>query len=242
MATGNNPIHNCMLLNKHLTTYPGEFDKYQERYLKNSIGIGPTDRNLDNDLTREMLDELGMIPDDRNLYLDFMKLIEEIHPDFRDKTIVEIGSGILPRLGERISKQMQNGRIILFDPLISKYKQDTDKMTIVRDKAKVHDKTFNWGEVDLFVALKPCGGANDLLDIVRVYGTDFILGLCEGGPHGDEFDFYESDDEWIDSTIFYAERKVEEKGMGQLVKTRLDKPYYSYPIIYNRRNKDNEVK
>lgn len=237
MTSDNNQIHNCMKINKYLKKHPGIYDGYQERYIRDLASAGPTDRNIENDLVREILDELDMIPDDKNLYLDFLRVIEQVHPDLKDKYIVEIGSGILPRLGERIEKKLDKGRIVLFDPLISKYKKGSDKLIIKRQQAKVDDRTINWDDVDLLVALKPCAGADSLIELAATYGIDFVLGLCEGGPHGDVYDFYESDDEWISSIIHYAKREVEDKGLGQLVKTKLDKPYYDYPIIYNRRKK-----
>ena len=243
MTAVNRRVIDYLKVIRFIDKHPGMYDRYEEEIIRSLAKEGLTDRNLNNDLIREVFDELGMIPDDRNLYVDFMDVLEEVHPDYKDKVIVEIGSGILPRLGERIAEKMSEktdsgeehtGRIILFDPLIAKYKDETDRMVIKREKAKKNDRTINWDGVDLLVALKPCKGAEDLINIAAEHKIDFVLGLCEGGPHGDYFDFYESDEEWLDSTMYYAKHKVEDNGMGQLVKRKINKPYYQYPIIYNK--------
>lgn len=217
---------------RYLASHPGLYSPYDEAMIKQLLYRGATDSNIKNDIIRELLDELGMIPDEKNLYLQFIEIIKELYPNFRNMNIVEVGGGILPRLGERLSLQMEKGKVTVYDPLVSKYKEETDKLKIKRTK---FTRSTPVDGVDLIVALKPCKGAEAVVDNVRDHGTDFVLGLCEGGPHGEGYDYFEWDDEWIHSTITVAERAVEEQNMGTLEQRFLDKPYYEYPIIYNKR-------
>ena len=220
-----------MQIEKFLDDYPGMFDEYEEATIRYYAGRVLTDEMLANDLMREVYDELGMIPKDRNLYIDFIKFIKEIYP-IKDMNIVEVGGGILPKLGERISKMIGNGHITVYDPLITKYKKSTNRLTIKREY--LTEKT-PIRKTDLIVGLKPCKGAEAIIKAATKNDIDFIIGLCEGGLHGDVYDYFESDDEWLSSTISFAERRVIDMGMGQLIKRRINKPYYQYPIIYNRR-------
>ena len=88
---------------------------------------------------------------------------------------------------------------------------------------------------DLVVSLMPCKGAEAVLDACVEQDKDFIVGLCEGGPHGDCFDFYEDEEEWIHSMISYTESRLKRKGTGKLLKKQFDNCGYPYPVIYNSR-------
>lgn len=81
----------------------------------------------------------------------------------------------------------------------------------------------------------PCKGAETLLDLALNNKKDFVLWLCEGGPHGDEFDFFEDDEEWRNYMIDKAKSGVEENGMGKLKVKMINEFSDKYPIIYNER-------
>lgn len=230
-----NPIvTRCLGPARFLSDHPGMYSPYEEGMIKNLIGNGATDRNIQNDIVREILDGLGLIPDEKNLYLQFIEIIKELYPDYKDMNIVEVGGGIFPRLGERLSLQMEKGKVTVYDPLITTYKEDTDKLKLKRHK---FTRTTPVDGVDLIVALNLCKEAEALIDNVRMHGTDFVLGLDEGGPHGEGYDYFEWDDEWLHSTVISATHAVEEQNMGTLEKRYIIKPYYEYPIIYNKRCK-----
>jgi hypothetical protein len=62
-----------------------------------------------------------------------------------------------------------------------------------------------------------------------------MLGFCEGGPHGDEFDYFEDDDEWLNSMLYLARDRIEEQGMGKMKVKYLRECNNPYPVIYNER-------
>ena len=85
------------------------------------------------------------------------------------------------------------------------------------------------------LAFMPCEPAETFIDAATENKIDFMLALCEGGPHGDEYDYFESDEEWLDSMIYRAKRGVKDNGMGTLGIQYLKKYEDPYPVIYNHR-------
>ena len=182
------------------------------------------------DVVREIFDELGLIPDDLSLYIAFINAIDKEF-GIDGKHIYEVGGGILPRLAKRIHLRQKSGSITVFDPRLAHDVMGKDRFILRREK---FTKSTPTQDADLLIGLMPCKGAEALLDNACAQKKDFMLWLCEGGPHGDYFDYFESDDEWLDSTIFHAKRFVERNHMGKL--KALEYPQFSdYPIIYNQR-------
>ena len=176
------------------------------------------------------LDELDLIPEDYNIYNEFMNFIDDVH-GIGNKNIVEIGGGRFPRLAKRINNSRDNGKITVYDPRLSTEESD-DRLVLKRKKASSHTDI---DDCDLIIGLMPCKGAEVLLDLAIKNNKDFVLWLCEGGSHGDEYDFFEDDDEWRQSMIFKAEKGIREKNMGKLKIKKLDRFSNRFPIIYNER-------
>ena len=82
----------------------------------------------------------------------------------------------------------------------------------------------------------PCKGAEDLLQLALKNKIDFIVWLCEGGPHGDCYDFFEDEYEWRDCLISTAADGIKKQNMGKLKIKSIPKYSCKYPIIYNDRN------
>ena len=183
------------------------------------------------DNVREVYDELNLIPDDNNIYLGFIKLVENIH-SLENKKIIEIGGGVLPRLGKRISSTRNIKNIVVYDPRLSKYECDTPKLKLKRER---FERSTSIEDANLILGLMPCEAANIIVDSAINNRTDFVLALCEGGPHGDEFDYFEDEGEWLDDIIKSASLDVEQSGMGKL-KIKYMREYGNpYPVIFNDR-------
>lgn len=210
--------------------YPDLFKDYEKKYILNYLNSF-NKRELVPDLVREVYDELGIIPDDSNIYIAFIDFISRQYR-LKDKNIIEVGGGVLPRLGKRIAANLDNGRIVVYDPRLSRYEIGTDKLKLVREK---FTKDTDVENADLMIGLMPCEAANVIVDSATKNRIDFVLALCEGGPHGDEFDFFEDETEWLAYIIKETKRTVEENEMGKLKLKYMREYGNPYPIIYNDR-------
>ena len=217
---------------KYINEHPGLYNEDEEGFIMESAAYGISDRLIKHKLIHELYDELGLLPDHKNLYLDFLEMLERSNPDYRNKTIVSYCSGKLPRLEERIAKEMEEGKgkIIVFGPEISEDIKDTDKMTIIRKGLSVNDDSIDWENIGLLIGLKLGVNSETLLKIVRKYGIDFAIGFSSGVT-----DYFQSTDEWIHSEIIYAKNTVRNNNMGNLVKIDNQKSYYKYPFIFSCR-------
>ena len=220
------------LIKEYLDRYPELFsDTEKELILRNALECR-SEYNYSSDIMREIYDELGLIPDRKNIYIGFCDLIERVK-GIENKRIIEVGGGTLPRLAERMVRRTKHGTITVYDPRLSIYKKDSPRLVLKREKFTT--KT-NVEDVNLLVGLMPCKGAEALIDSAVANKKDFIVGLCEGGAHGDIEDFYETAEEWLDSMLYYAESGVQRSNLGVLKKTYLKRYNYKYPIIYNDRH------
>ena len=219
-----------MMVSQFIKEHPDYYDEYELQAIRGYVQRDDLRTIAKTDLVREIYDELGLLPEDANLYSAFVKLIDDQF-GLEGKRICEVGGGILPRLGERIHLKQKKGSIVVYDPRLAKDVKGSSRFILRRRMFKETTPTKN---VDLLVGLMPCKGAEPLLENALNNNKDFMLWLCEGGPHGDYFDFFESDEEWIDSTIHHARRGVEEKNMGKLIVKKIP-DLSEYPIIYNQR-------
>lgn len=219
------------LVKDYLEKYPDVFTDTEQKYLLAYASSDDLEFVFVPDLVREVYDELGLLKDDENIYLGFIDLIRQ-NFDITDKKIVEVGGGVLPRLGERISLLQNKGSITVYDPRLSVHKQDSEKLKLVRKKFTRRQDVEG---VDLLLGFMPCEAADVIVDTAVDKKIDFMVALCEGGPHGDEFDYFEDEEEWRYSLISGAKYKVKEQGMGVL-KIKYMREYGNpYPVIYNER-------
>ena len=216
---------------KFIKEHPGDFDDYEIQFLLDYVKLGVADDKMVPDLVREVFDELGLIYNKNNIYLGFLDMLQKEFP-VEDRKIVEVGGGIIPSLAKRISKIQTTGNIVVYDPRLSKYEKDTDKLKLKREKFEVETDV---SDRNLIIGFMPCEAAVKLIESATKNRIDFMLALCEGGPHGDIYDYFEDEEEWLSSVIYTAERNVEENNMGTLGKKYLKKYYDPYPVIFNQR-------
>ena len=183
------------------------------------------------DSVREVLDELGMLQEKQNIYQGFVDLVSSCF-DLKDKDIIEIGGGVFPRLGKRLSEIPGVKSVTVYDPKLNPAIENTEKLKLVRER--VHSFGDDVGG-DIIVGLMPCKGAEAIVGQAVEHNHDFMVALCEGGPHGDYFDYFDTDDEWISSVMRFAELGIERNNMGILKVKSLKKYGDKYPVIYNER-------
>lgn len=220
------------MVKEYLEKYPDIFTAEEKKYIVSCLKYEFEDYLIP-DCLRELYDELGILSDDKNVYKGFIEIADEAFK-LSHRNILEVGGGILPRLGERISALQETGSITVYDERLSKYKEDTDNLKLVR---KNFDKTIEIGNADLLIGLMPCKAAELIIDVAALNNVDFMIALCEGGPHGDEFDYFEDEEEWQHSVIYSARCAVRDKDMGKLMIKSMENYGSSYPVIYNDRNR-----
>lgn len=218
-----------MLINEFLLEHKDDLEDYEIEWIKRNVPTLKGNFLYYPFVLREIFDKLGLFIDKENLYHRFAELIRQIH-DLEGKRILEVGAGVYPTLAERLVTDA--GTIVCYDSRLTKHQSDTDKLKLVR---KDFNRKMKLDDYDLVVSLMPCKGAEHVLDACIEQDKDFVLGLCEGGPHGDCYDFYEDEEEWIYSMISYASVRLERSGKGKLLKKSLEGCNYPYPIIYNSR-------
>lgn len=229
-----NPVDNHFKLNLYLEDKPLLFTPYELKQIK---GCLTHPESIDFSYLpfecRELFDELGIELNHENLYVAFARLVNQLF-NIKDKNIIEVGGGVIPTLAKKMSLDIGSGHITVYDPILSIYEKDTPKMTLVREQ---FDNKTDVSDTDLIVSLMPCKAAEVVVDVATKNNIDFIIGLCEGGPHGDCFDFYEDDEEWRSSLMYSCKRKCMEKEMGEVKTLYLRQCGNPYPIIYNERKR-----
>ena len=218
-----------LLISDFLSQHRDDIEPFEYDYLRRHIGSLDKNFMYYPFVAREIYDKLGLMKDDENLYHRFAEFVRSLY-DITDMNILEVGGGIYPTLAERICTQA--GKVTVYDPRLAKHQESTDKLVLVR---KNFNRRINLDEYDLVVSLMPCKGAEAVLDACVEQDKDFVLGLCEGGPHGDCFDFYEDEEEWLTSMESYADVRLRRNGTGKLLTKKLEGCSYPYPVVYNSR-------
>lgn len=177
------------------------------------------------DVVKQLYAKLGLIPDEHNIYKGFSNLVDGQF-SVKDRSIIEVGSGLFPTLAAQISSMQDNGKIVVYDPKVSIYEEDTPKLKLVRSKFL---RNTNIDDADLIIGLMPCEAADIIVDVALKKRIDFMVALCEGGSH-------QYDDDWPDTLLERAEKGIVKNDMGKL-KIKYMKEYGDpYPVIYNERS------
>ena len=204
--------------------------------------------NLNNDGTiygipsvcLQLYDELGLLPDDINLYKEFARMIDEQF-NIKDKNIIEVGGGNIPCLGKRIELMQDRGTITVYDPnlyISNEYKNLSEEEKNNR-KLKLINRRFtplvNARNSDIIIGLLPCGSSSTIIKSAVRYNKDFMVALCDSCNYFEYFDTYEEDINWPNNFIEAASRIVEKNGLGKLKVKKNKIIGENYPIIYNDR-------
>ena len=215
------------LLENFLRMYPKTFTEEEKELILNYAYSGqfmPAD-------VREIYDELGVLPKELNIYEGFFDLLKR-NFQIRDKRVIEVGGGVLPRLAKRIDSVIGSGEIVVYDPRLSTYESDTSSLKLIR---REFTSQISLKNCDLLVALMPDDVVDFLINKAIKNNVDFMIGLGFGGGHGDDFDFYEDANEWAHAVICSAEDAVKNNGMGKLKVKTMEEYGNPCPIIYNKR-------
>ena len=182
------------------------------------------------DLLRQLYSELNLVDDKDNIYHGFMKILEE-NFDI-DTDIIEVGGGRIPSLAKKIALKQKKGTITVYDPDLINTESPYPNMVLRKQPFTLQTPV----EKDqLIIGFMPCEAAEKIIYNARNNGAHFLIALCEGGPHGDEFDYFESEDEWLFSMIYSAKDAAKKAGHDPLQITDLKEYDDPYPVIYTKK-------
>lgn len=209
------------------------YDIYEKSFLKN-LDMDLIRRYKDDmpDIARQVLEEIGYYDDkkEKSGYEAFITLLDR---EFGlNKNITEVGGGVVPTLGYKISLRQNGGSITIYDPRLIDYHQQHENFILKKEKFYRNTDTSN---SDMLIGFMPCEATQAIIENATDNNIDFMIAMCEGGPHGDEFDYFDSIEEWISCMLYIAERKMEEQDMGELKVLSFKKYGSPYPLIYNKR-------
>lgn len=211
--------------------YPSIFNEREQRQIIGMINCSYK-KPYEYDVIREIYDYFGWIPEDENIYNGFCEFLDYKF-GLDGKNIVEVGGGHLPQLAKKISAKQKTGKITVYDPALSIYEKGSPRFILKRER---FSKNANLKDTDLVIGLMPCGATWDIIAAATKNNADFAIALCEGGPHGDIYDFYEDEEEWIHSMTYGARQEVKNNDMGELIVEHSLSDYNDpYPVIYNKR-------
>ena len=182
------------------------------------------------DILRQIYTELGFFRDDENIYLGFIDILENNFDIDRD--IIEVGCGRFPALAKIIALKQHKGTITVYDPRLATVESKIPNMKLKREN---FTKSTPVRSDQLVIGFMPCEATEQTIVTAGKNKADFLIALCEGGPHGDEFDYFESEDEWITSMIYTARLMATKNDLGTIEITDLKQYGDPYPVIYNKR-------
>lgn len=225
---------NSIERNRIIISYLEENEELFNDYTKSLIL-----ENMDKDVgfgtpgvVLQLYDELGILEDKENPYKAFVDLIDAQF-DIKNKNIIEIGGGVIPRLGKRIARMQNCGTIIVYDPNLCTTESKISNMKLVNRRFY---SVTNVDKADLLVGLLPCGSSSTIVKSAIRHNKDFMIAVCDSCNSLEFFDGYdELDEEWPNDFILRTKEMVEDNNMGQLKKVYMKEIGEQYPIIYNDR-------
>ena len=183
----------------------------------------------------QFYDEYNLMKDEWNLYKLFIELIKHNHPDLSNKTVLDVGGGVVPSLGKRLAKDAKHVIVVDYDIT------DTNNPNNLEVIKKRIEKASELPKADLVIGFFPCQATRFILEHAGNTNSDFMIGLC-GCVHDDDLRFelmwnncfglcaHEQEKRYLN----YAKQMIEEHKLGEL---QIDDSscVLPYPIIGNKR-------
>lgn len=211
-----------------LKKYQNYYDEFELSYILDNLDIASSTIEIP-DILRQILCELNLLKKEDNVYNQFAELINDIHG--LDKNIVEVGGGIIPCLSKIMALKQQKGQVTVYDPRLI---EENTIPNLVLKKEKLHLKT-PISNAELYVGFMPRGAEELIITKACQEKKDFIITLCCDGL-SDEDTYYEDNDEFFHSLMYFASNETRKNNLGTLEKTYIKKLGEAYPVIYNKRH------
>lgn len=178
----------------------------------------------------QIYDELDLIEDDKNIYLGFCNLIDNIFG--LEHNILEVGGGIFPRLATHIALRQQKGKITVIDPRLSKQNTNIPNLKLQKEQFSnnmIEDNT------SLIIAQMPYGITEKIIKSACSRKIDFIIALGDAQIENSDWINEDIQKNWEANIIYDARKLIEENNLGTLEIASLEEYGNNYPVIYNKR-------
>ena len=215
-------------------------DKYASEYTEREIKY--LRRNADEvitcdtpfftfDIIRQIYGELGITPENKDMYKAFIKLFEE---NFDINTnIVEVAGGIVPTLGKQLAQKQTAGTVTVYDPRVI---QNIPKPENLILKKEMFGKATPLDNAEVLIGFMPGEITPTIIQAAVKNEIPFMIALCDGGNRKG-YEWLEEDDEWIGHVSYLAKSGIEKSNLGTLGTESFSKFGSPYPIIYSKRKK-----
>lgn len=227
------------LIVDYLNENKNAFSPLEKEVIFNHIGIFNTSMSIPS-IVLQVYDELGILPDNKNIYKSFIKLLDNKF-DISNKNIVEIGGGHIPRLGKRIALMQNRGTITVYDPNLYITNTIGKKVESYNDypNLKLVKRRFypisNVDDADIIIGLMPCGAVESITKSAIRHNKDFMVVMCDDCNPQELFDPIEENEDWKMEFINRLEKEVEDSELGKLKVKFRSEIGNQFPIIYNSR-------
>ena len=178
----------------------------------------------------QLYDELNLIEEDKNVYLAFANLIDQIFG--LEQNILEVGGGIFPRLATHIALKQKEGTITVIDPRLSKTTTNIPNLKLYKEK---FSKNIIPKNTTLMVAQMPYGTTEAIIENACKNKMDFIIALGDAQIENSDWINEDIQYEWKAHIIYDAKKLIKENHLGTLEIESLEQYGSQYPVIYNKR-------
>jgi hypothetical protein len=227
----NNDVQRIGQIIDYLRNNEDAFTCTEKSIILSNLNNDGTVYNIPN-ICLQIYDELGILPDRINSYKAFADLVDEQF-SIKNKNIVEIGGGTIPRLGKRIAAMQDEGTITVYDPNLHIVEgEERSNLKLIK---RSFNSLINVSKYDLLIGLLPCGSSSTIIKSAVRYNRDFMIALCDSCSFYEYFDNYEEDPNWPYNFIEETKKIVEENNLGKVKVKYLKEVGDNYPIIYNDR-------
>lgn len=220
-------------VNDFLEAHKDEYTTREYNYIKKNAAWGLQAKNGFHitDILRQVYAEVGLLPEEQDMYNGFIKLIQDNFD--MDRNIVEVAGGIVPSLAKKIALKQNGGTITVYDKRVITPDESPENLVV---KRQMFSKDTQIPSAEMIIGFMPCDATIDIIEAACKNNIDFMVALCEGGSQ-DKYGYLESDEEWIENVEYVATRSMRQGNMGKLAKTYLKEYGNPYPVIYNVREK-----
>ena len=133
---------------------------------------GFSNRPIDSQIA-QFYKEYNLLGEYQDMYYEFTRIIKHAHPDLKDKTILDVGGGIVPQLGRELAKEAKHVMVIDRNMV---FKNNPDNLEPI--KRRIESERDLPSGVDIVVGLLPCEATQHIIDYSVSNKKDFIIALC----------------------------------------------------------------